>query len=183
MSAGVHVAPDGAKAAARQGRPSRRGAGLWPWVPALILVSLLGGQLVVLSSTLDDPTFATERDYYRKAVDWDARMARQRESQALGWSSSARLVRSASGGARLLVRLTDAHGQPIGGAALRATAFHNARAAQPLELTLREAERGSYEAELGHVRPGLWEVQLSAERDHAEYESTLRVDVTVERTP
>jgi nitrogen fixation protein FixH len=183
MSAGVHVAPDGAEVAAREARPRRRRAGLWPWVPGLILVSLLGGQLIVLSSALDDPTFSTERDYYRKAVDWDARMARQRESQALGWSSSARLVRSSNGTARLQVRLTDARGHAIQGAALRATAFHNARAAQPLELTLREAEQGSYEAELGHARPGLWEVRLSAQRDRAAYESTLRVDVTPERTP
>jgi nitrogen fixation protein FixH len=183
MSAGVHVSPDGADAAAREARPRRRGAGLWPWVPGLILVSLLGGQLVVLTSTLDDPTFSTERDYYRKAVDWDARMARQRESQALGWSSSALLVSSASGVTRLRVQLTDARGQAIHGAALRATAFHNARAALPLELALREAEHGSYEAELGHVRPGLWEVRLSAQRGRDEFESTLRVDVTAERAP
>jgi nitrogen fixation protein FixH len=183
MSAGVHVAPGGADVAAREARARRRGAGLWPWVPALVLLSLLGGQLVVLTSTLDDPTFSTERDYYRKAVDWDARMARQRASEALGWSSSARLVSSANGVTRLRVQLTDAHGQSIHGAALRATAFHNARAALPLELELRETEQGSYEAELGKVRPGLWEVRLSAERGGAECESTLRVDVTAERAP
>jgi nitrogen fixation protein FixH len=183
VRAGVQVAPDSVAGGTRAERPRRRSAGLWPWLPGLILVSLIGGQLVVLMSTLDDPTFSTERDYYRKAVDWDARMARQRASQALGWSSSAVIVRSTRGVARLQVRLADARGRAIGGAALRATVFHNARAARALELALTEAEPGVYAAELGPARAGLWEVRLSASRGSDAYESTLRLDVTGEREP
>jgi hypothetical protein len=76
------------------------------------------------------------------------------------------------------VRLADARGAALQGALLRASAFHVAHSARPLELALREAEPGVYLADLGRARPGLWEVRLSASRGGDEYESTLRIDVT-----
>jgi nitrogen fixation protein FixH len=152
-------------------------ARLWPWVPGLLLTALIGTQLVVLSSVLEDPSFATEQDYYRKAVSWDAHMEQARESQALGWHASARVEAVAPGQARLEVHLVDAEGRGISGAHLSAVAFANTRSAQRLELGLGERAPGQYLGELGRPRPGLWEARLEATRGSDRYEATLRFEV------
>jgi nitrogen fixation protein FixH len=150
---------------------------IWPWVPGLLLVGLLGTQLTILGSALDDPTFATEDDYYRKAVDWDAHMQRERQSLALGWRASARVLGSPSAGSTVSISLLDAHGNPLSSARVHGTAFHNARAAHPLALELTESQPGEYAADLGVARPGLWELRLSVALGSDSYETTLRFDV------
>jgi nitrogen fixation protein FixH len=152
----------------------------WAWVPALLLVSLIGTQLGVVAAVLDDPTFSTEPDYYRKAVDWDAHMARARKSQALGWQARARVEPAlGAAGARssLALTFTGPRGEPITGARVSAVAFHNAHAAQPLALELREALPGEYRAELGAARPGLWELRLTAARGAETFEMSSRTEV------
>jgi nitrogen fixation protein FixH len=152
-------------------------ARIWPWVPALLLVSLLGTQLAVLSSALDDPAFATEPDYYRKALDWDTQQARARDSQALGWTARASADGTTHATRAVSVSLTDAHGAAVSGAAVQAAAFPNARAAQARALTFREASPGVYRAELGAARPGVWELRCSAMRGQERFESTLRFEL------
>jgi nitrogen fixation protein FixH len=150
---------------------------LWPWVPALLLTTLIGVQMTVLASVLDDPTFATEPDYYRKAVDWDARMARERQSQALGWTARARAEARSPNVSQLTVRLVDAQGMAVSGARVHASAFHNARSAHARELMLVEVSPGVYGADLGSSRPGVWELRLAAQRGPDSYETTLRFEL------
>ena len=162
---------------------ARPRASVWPWVPALLLVSLLGTQLLVLSSVLDDPTFATEPDYYRRALDWDSQRALARESQALGWRAT---VSSGAGSPanELTVSLLDGRGNPVAAASVRALAFPNARAGQARELTFDERSPGVYRALLGTARPGLWELRLSARRAQQRFESTLRFELAAaQETP
>jgi nitrogen fixation protein FixH len=150
---------------------------LWPWVPALLLATLIGAQMTVLASVLDDPTFATEQNYYRKAVDWDARMARERRSQALGWTARAGVETASPNGSQLTVHLVDAQRMAVSSARVQASAFHNARAAQARELALVEVSPGVYAADLGAARPGVWELRLAAERGSDSYETTLRFEL------
>jgi len=174
----------GAATTARIGPIRRRrfvAARLWPWVPAMLLVGLVGTQLTVLASVLDDPTFATEGDYYRKAVDWDAHMARQRRSQALGWTARARTAESGSASLQLVVEIADARGVAISGARAHGVAFPNVRADRPLELALEEATPGVYRATLPMPRAGLWELRLLATRGADAYETTLRFDLAPDR--
>jgi len=165
------------RSAAAAGSGPSLASRLWPWVPGLLLTALIGTQLWVLSSVLDDPSFATEQDYYRKAVSWDAHMEQTRRSRALGWHARARVENPEPGQARLEVELVDAQGRGISGAQLNAVAFANTRAAQPRELGLGEAAPGRYRAELGRARPGLWEVRLEATRGDDRYETKLRFEV------
>jgi nitrogen fixation protein FixH len=160
--------------AARAGR-------LWAWVPAGILVALLGTQLCVLASVLDDPAASVERDYYQKGLDWDAHQARQRQSQALGW----KLVAStdsvpASGHVRLQVLLRDAAGHELSGVRVSVIGFPNARANQIQDLVLQEAAPGRYVVELGPARPGLWEFRLQAVRGADAFEQAFRLDLPAE---
>jgi len=165
---------------APRSRPRSR-ASAWPWVPALLLGSLLGTQLAVLSSALDDPAFSTEPDYYRKALDWDAQQARARESQALGWTARASTDAANAAATTVSVSITDAEGAPVSGARVGAMAFPNVRATEARELTFRELSPGLYRAELGAARAGLWELRCSASRGQQRFESTLRFEIDTSR--
>lgn len=150
----------------------------WAWVPAGLLLGLIGTQLVVLGNVLHDPAFATEPDYYQKGVDWDTSQAQKRRSDALGWHSELHAGSAAeAGGALLRVQLSDKLGLPLAGARLRAVAFHNARASQAFDLRFEETAPGSYEAALGGARGGLWELRLSATLRGDSYERVFRVDL------
>ena len=150
----------------------------WAWAPLVLLVGLIGTQLVVLGNVLHDPAFATEPDYYQKGVDWDASQAQKRQSSALGWQSALHAESLAVPGHTLLrVRLDDAHGRALVGARLRATAFHNARAARAFELRFEETAEGSYDEDLGSARAGLWELRLHATRGADSYDRVFRLDL------
>lgn len=159
--------------------PSTHRGRLWAWTPALILLALLGTQMAVLTSVLADPTFSTEPDYYRKAVDWDTHMARTRQSQALGWSARAR-VEADGASPSLSVTLETSGGEPVSGARVRASAFHNARASRRLALELDETAKGEYRTHFGAQPPGLWELRLEASRGADAYQATLRLEVMTE---
>lgn len=175
-------APPVSPTIAVRSRAAARWAGRWAWAPAALLVSLIGTQLGVLAVVLDDPTFSTEPDYYRKAVDWDARMAQARDSRALGWSTSARILAAAPASAhQLALSLSGPHGEPLTGASVHALAFFNARAARPLELELKEASPGDYRADFAASHPGLWEVRVEAARGRERYQTTLRLEIETTR--
>jgi hypothetical protein len=152
---------------------------LWAWLPGVLLAALLGTQLTVLHSVLDDPSFALESDYYRKAVSWDARQERARASQALGWHAqlSAEPAPQARGVA-LRVQLRDAQGGPLSGALVHVQAFANARAARVLEASLVEAPAGTYTGEIPSSVLGLWEFRLEATRGSDRFGEVLRQSVS-----
>ena len=152
------------------------GGRVWAWVPALLLGGLLGTQLTVLHYVLEDPSFALESDYYRKAVSWDAQRELERASAALGWQAQLEATPSAHG-TRLRVQLSDAAGGALAGATVRVQAFANARAAQQFELELAETAPGSYSAELPSAAHGLWEFRLQATRGSARFAKIVRLSV------
>ncbi|MEO8184188.1 MAG: FixH family protein [Deltaproteobacteria bacterium] len=151
---------------------------LWAWGPGVVLAALLGTQLIVLHSVLDDPTFALEPDYYRKAVAWDARRELERKSQALGWRALlAAEPAPQAGSVELRVQLWDARGGPLGGAAVSVHAFANARAARVLEASLVETTPGTYRGEVPSSVLGLWEFRLEARRGADRFAEVLRASV------
>lgn len=149
----------------------------WAWAPALLLGGLLGSQLVVLSQVLEDPGFAIERDYYRKAVSWDAERARELQSQALGWRADCEVTEMDPRVVR--VKLEDARGLAVSGAQVRVEAFHNARAREVLALSMREVGPGRYEAALDARRGGAWELRVHASRGEEEFRRVVRLDLNL----
>lgn len=152
----------------------------WAWAPAALLFSLIGTQVSVLAVVLDDPSFATEPDYYRKAVDWDAHMALARESRALGWSAHAHLDLAPADrerAPRLALALIGPGGEPLSGARVRVLAFPNAHASRSLPLALKESAAGQYQSDFNAHEPGLWELRVDAERGAEHYAATLRLEI------
>lgn len=148
----------------------------WAYVPAGLLIAMLGGLLLMARIASDDPGFAVERDYYRKAVGWDAEQAQLAENQRLGWTMTAEALPRAGGRAVVRVGLRDGQGRPVTGARVTFEAFHNARAGD-LRSGEARAVGQDYELDLGAVRPGLWELRLTAQAGTDRYTAVVRREI------
>jgi nitrogen fixation protein FixH len=111
----------------------------------------------------DDPAFAIEPDYYRKAVAFDSTLSTARRSATLGWSASTAIVREDSG-ASVTVTLADADRRPVAGASVTIDARFNARANDVLDVALQERAPGQYAGQLDVRHAGQWEVRVDAVR-------------------
>lgn len=156
----------------------------WPLGIAAILGATVAVNLAVLRVANNDPSFAVEPDYYRRAVAWDSTMAHARASAALGWRAAV-AVSPLDGDtpATLTLTLTDAGGAPVTKATVAVEALYNARAGHPVAATLREVAPGRYLATLPMPWTGQWEVRCTATRaaqggaPPARFEATLRTTV------
>ena len=150
----------------------KRGAA-WPIAITAVLALTVGANVLLLRIATEPNAYATEPDYYRKAVAWDSTAAAERASTATGWSCDASLV--ARGRAfEIRLRLVDAAGAPVAGAAVHVTAIHNLAAATPSELTATPAAAGGYVATLPVARAGLWELRVAATRGREHFTADLR---------
>lgn len=139
---------------------------LWPAVIAGALVLHVVATLVTVGIASSNPSYAVEEDYYKKAVSWDARRAQERHNAELGWRLDFQIVPTGSPSAQptLAVRLSDAGGHPLDGAAVSVEAFHNARADQILRAELARDGDGRYSAPLAMRRSGVWELRFTVDR-------------------
>lgn len=134
----------------------------WPIAIGLVLGITVLANVAVYWTANHDPSFAVEPDYYRRAVEWDSTMARERRSVALGWQVEARLDPPAAGQAMLHVRLRTREGAALDSADVRADASHNARGAEVFAVRLLPVGAGQYAGEIPSSRQGLWRIDLSA---------------------
>lgn len=150
----------------------------WPWLVTAALLFTVGVNVVmVFAATSDRNGSVVEPDYYRKAVDWDATMARRAASDRLGWTAQAALAGTAGDSATLVVRVADRDGAPVASARFTAELIHNLAAARPLRVTLAERDAGRYEARVPVAHAGQWEVRLEARRDADRFLATLRPEL------
>lgn len=148
----------------------------WPIGVVVILGATIAANLVVMRIANDDPAFAVEPDYYRKAVHYDSSMAQQRENLSLGWGIVTSLDPIGDGTqTRLAVQLLDASRAPLTGARVAVMARFNARANDTLTAVLVEGAPGAYVATLPIARPGEWEVRVDASHGSQHFSASTRV--------
>ncbi|MBI2219349.1 MAG: FixH family protein [Candidatus Rokubacteria bacterium] len=147
----------------------------WPIALAGLLAVSAAVNLVVVAVATRDPSFAVERDYYRKALAWDETMAQEQRNADLGWRVDATLVPVGHPGraARLDVRVADADAHPIDGARVTVEALHNARANDVFGPSLTAQDTGRYTGSLPNARRGLWELRIRVERGTAVFTTVL----------
>jgi len=154
----------------------KRGA-WWPIGITTVLATTVAANLWVMRIANDDPSFAIEPDYYRKAIPWDSTLAQARPDSALGWRLTAQLQReAATGKTRISATLTDSLGTPISGAVVKVAALPVARASEVHEATLAAAGTGEYAAQLDARRPGLWELRFDVRAGSTRFTEVTRVE-------
>ncbi|HVQ75847.1 MAG TPA: FixH family protein [Candidatus Binatia bacterium] len=151
----------------------------WMWPAGLVALLVLSASANIGFMLIagGDPSFAVERDYYGKALAWDATMVQAARNRALGWQLDADIRPTRDARAELAVRIADRSGAPVADAAVTAEAFHGARAARVYALRLEPDGAGRYRAELPDGRPGLWELRVRATRDDEVFTRTLGRDL------
>ncbi len=153
----------------------KKGMG-WPIGIVALLTATVLGNVAVIVITRDDPSFAVEPDYYRKAVDWDSTQARQARSNALAWNVSA-AVRAADNGLSVLtLTLQDSSGVVVHDASLTGELLHVARANDVQSVVFTEVADGEYAATVPMQRAGMWELRLAAERNSERFMETVRFE-------
>lgn len=154
----------------------KKGLG-WPIGIATILFATVASNVGVILLTKDDPSFAVEPDYYRKAVEWDSTTARRARSDALGWQVTPR-VTVGDRASVLALALVDAAGAPVTGATVRGELLHVARAAD-MQVVTFTSDGDGYAATVQMPRAGVWELRLEAQRGADTFLRTLRLETTV----
>jgi nitrogen fixation protein FixH len=136
----------------------------WPIGVAGVLAATVAANIWVAVLANDDPSFAIEPDYYRKAVAWDTTLAQARHNALLGWRLTPVMSAIASDGSSLLsARLTDSTGSAISGAVIRVSALAVARASDVHDMTLTpSAGTGNYAVRFDARRAGEWELRFDA---------------------
>jgi hypothetical protein len=159
--------------------PERRARLPWAFVPvALLLTSALGvGSMAIIA--VRDPHFATEPDYYQKAIGWDRTQAQAATNQRLGYLVELpAVVRfDAQGHATLELTLSDRHHQRVPGAELAAEAFANAYSGRLVGVRFEERSPGLYRAELTVNHPGQWVFQIVGSVGGERFTTDVRADL------
>lgn len=159
----------------------KRGARLpWALVPvALLLSSAVGvGSMAVIAAR--DPHFATEPDYYKKAIGWDQAQAQAASNQRLGYvvELPAAIEFDAHGNATLSITVRDRLGQPLSGARVSAEAFANAYSGKLINLSFDEESAGHYRAKLSVSHPGQWVFRFACDSPGGHFTADLRADLS-----
>jgi nitrogen fixation protein FixH len=154
----------------------KRGA-WWPIAITTVLATTVAANIWVMRIASDDPSFAIEPDYYRKAVEWDSTLVQARQDSILGWRLTPELqVVAATGKTQLTATLTDSTGAPISGAVVKVSALPVARANEVHEVTLAAAGAGEYMAQLDSRREGRWELRFDVRARSVRFTEVARVE-------
>lgn len=157
----------------------KKGMG-WPIGVVAILVATVASNISVIVLTRDDPSFAVEPDYYRKAVAWDSTQQRVAQSDALHWRLSAHVSapdgEGVAGSRTLTIDLTDNAGAVVRNATLSGSLLHVARANDVQRVAFTENEAGQYVVTVPMPRDGIWELRLAAQRQTDRFQETVRID-------
>ncbi len=159
--------------------PTGRARLPWALVPvALLLSSALGvGSMAIVAAR--DPHFATEPDYYQKAIRWGQTQAQAATNQRLGYvvKAPASLRFDVQGHATLELTLSDRLGQPVTGARLVGDAFANAYSGKFVCLVFEEQSPGLYRAKLSVIHRGQWVFKLVGNSGSERFTADFRADL------
>jgi nitrogen fixation protein FixH len=155
----------------------KKGMG-WPIGITVILLATVASNVGVVLLTKDDPSFAVEPDYYRKAVTWDSMQLVRARSDALAWQVAANVTNASAERATLSLALTDSTGAAVEGATIAGELRHLARAADVQLVTFTATPDGHYAASVPMARAGVWELRVTADRGAARFLHTVRIDTS-----
>lgn len=126
------------------------------WIAIIVAFFLAQAVLwtFAIVTVASDPSHAVVANYDARALDWDAQRARAQ----IGWQATVELDRT-----HALVRIVDADGAPVQAEHIELAIFHKAEAAHRQSLALHTIAPGVWEASVELRRPGLWQLELTAD--------------------
>lgn len=148
----------------------------WPIGVAAVLALTVAANIYVMVRANDDPSVAIAKDYYQRAVRFDADQALRQRSKRLGWRVSLEAARTSAAEATVTAVLVDSTGAPIRGAIVRIAAHAVARSNDVFTATALPAG-DRYLVALPVNRGGLWDLDVEAVRGGERFVATQRLDL------
>jgi nitrogen fixation protein FixH len=152
----------------------------WPIGVATVLALAIVGNIYIAVRANDDPSVHIERDYYQKAVRFDADQALRRRSERLGWRVTLEAARTSAAEATVTAVLVDSAGGPVRGAIVRIAAHAVARSNDVFTATAVEAG-DRYLAAMPVSRGGLWNFDVEVVRGSDRFVASQRLDLGNDR--
>ncbi len=139
-------------------------SGKW-WPFAIVAVFVLNASVMawVMVVSHRDHSFAVEKDYYTKALNWDEHARERDASDALGWTATA-VFETDAPRTLLVVRIADRDSSPVADASVIVHAFHRSYPAEAQTLALAERAPGEFACPVADPRAGWWCIQIDAVR-------------------
>ncbi|TNE46737.1 MAG: hypothetical protein EP343_22440, partial [Deltaproteobacteria bacterium] len=128
---------------------------IWPWLLVSLLSFGCGMNIYMVIVAVNDPSFAIEKNYYKKALNWDQTMAQRSMNAKLKWRIELKtepLLVDKKARLRLHAKVLDRSGKLIPGAHVSAEVFHNARSNQRARLDLTRRSTNVHQGEVAFHR-------------------------------
>jgi nitrogen fixation protein FixH len=139
-------------------------------------VLTVAANIYVMVRANDDPSVAITKDYYQRAVRFDADQALRQRSERLGWRVTLSAARTSAGEATVTAVLVDSTGAPVRGAIVRIAAHAVARSNDVFTAAaIPSGDR--YLAVVPVNRGGLWDMDVEAVRGGERFVATQRLDL------
>ena len=148
------------------------------WVSFVML--LLGLQLaigaVAINLATGDSSAAVIPDYHTAALNWDATHKKRTALARMGWELTVQPseVVDESGRRAVRVEVTDGNRVGVEGLRLSAQAYHHAHGRNIESFDFQSLADGTYQAIAPMNQSGLWQLELSFERDDEQF-SVMRM--------
>ncbi len=146
---------------------------LWPWGLVAMVGALVCVDVTMLVLASGDPSFAVATVDGDPSEAWNARRRQEARNDELGWDVRLDVDLPAGNTPVAVLRLVDAHGDPVTDATVSLTAFHHARAADRLKaVLLADADApGTYRGSIRIAREGRWAFEIDCAAGDARFTS------------
>lgn len=152
---------------------------LWPSIIIALLTTSVVMMMGVVVLARSDGGAQVVENYYQKAANWDQQKNLTIQSRNLGWTPDCVLRPLAPSRSLLACSFFDASNQPLEGLEITATLFRPQFTEAVATLQLSEPAAGRYEADLlQHAAAGLWDIEITAQRDTLLYTNRIRIERT-----
>ena len=141
-------------------KANRRAA--WRWgslVVGLLGLQVAGGVVAIILATGDE-SVAVVPNYHEKALNWDAEMAAQAASAALGWHCEVMQINNEATPSGLRLTLTDRQGMPVLVESGELRLYRHFRASDVRQVPIPSGKFSKLELPRCFDAIGLWQVML-----------------------
>lgn len=146
----------------------------WMLAPVILLGASVTGAFLTVTFAVAGRPVGEERDYYRKAVAWDATREAAAKSELLQWCVSPSFVAGEDGAPRVRLAVRDKYGLPLDGSTVTVEGIPVKLAEKAGTVTLDEVSPGEYEGPLPAIVLGQWELRVTVVRGDRTWTDSFR---------
>ena len=153
-----------------------------PWVIgwiAIVVVFLAVNIMFFITAWVSSPGLVVQ-DYYEQGRQYEKNALKIMASQnRLNWETRLEIPQTIVRNSPDVYRFSavDSRGLPIKGAQVKLFAYRPSDADADFATPLQEIAPGLYQADIGFTLPGVWDLQVKAQRDEEVYQMSHRVSV------